>query len=91
MSNMMMVKKMVRGGFTLNEADELMDKLSECSERQVIDDLKQIEFESSLKTEQVLEDCLDTISGLEANEENILTINQCKRSLEFIEIATSES
>ncbi|WP_238916015.1 hypothetical protein [Clostridium sp. YIM B02555] len=46
MSNMMMVKKMVRGGFTLNEAEELMDKLSECSERQVIDDLKQIEFES---------------------------------------------
>lgn len=72
-------------------ADELMDELSERSERQVIDDLKQIEFESLLKTEQALEDYLDTISGLEANEENILTINQCKRSLEFIEIATSGS
>ncbi|MFT8348301.1 hypothetical protein [Clostridium saccharoperbutylacetonicum] len=91
MSNIMMVKKMVRGGLTLNEADGLMDKLSERSERQVIDDLKEIEFESLLKTEQTLEDYLNTISGLEANEENILTINQCERSLEFIKIATSGS
>jgi hypothetical protein len=86
----MMVKKMVRGGLTLTEADELMDKLSERSEREIIEDLKQIEFKSLLTTEQALEDFLDTMRELEDSEENKSTIETCKRSLEFLEIAISE-
>lgn len=90
MNNIMMVKKMIRGGLTLIEADELMDKLSERSEREIIEDLKQIEFESLLTTEQSLEDFLDTMSELEDSEENKSTVEKCKRSLERIEIAVSE-
>lgn len=41
-------------------------------------------------TEEALENFLDTMSGLEVNEENKNTIKQPKKSLEYLEIAISE-
>ena len=90
MSNREEITKMVRGELTYKEADKLYEKLNSRSDRQIIDDLKMLELESLLSTEKALEDYLDTMSELDDNEENKSSIEQSKRSLEFIEIAITE-
>ncbi|NRY59864.1 hypothetical protein [Clostridium beijerinckii] len=90
MSNKEMVTKMVRGELTYREAEELENRLHSRSDREIIDDLKRLNFQSLLNTEQALEDYLDTLSELEDTEENRATIDKCKKSLELLEIAISE-
>jgi len=90
MSNKEEIKLLVRGELTYKEADKLYEKLHSRSDRQIIDDLKQLELKSLLNTEEALEDYLDTMSELEATEENKSSIEQSKKSLELIEIAITE-
>lgn len=90
MSNKEKINKMVRGELTVNEADSLMEHLHNRSEREIVDDLKELEFESLLNTEEALENFLDTMSELEKSEENKRSIEQTKKSLELLEIAISE-
>ncbi|NRT78136.1 hypothetical protein [Clostridium beijerinckii] len=90
MSNKEMVTKMVRGELTYTEAYELENRLHSRSDREIIEDLKQLNFQSLLDTEQALEDYLDTLSELEDSEENRNTIDSCKKSLELLEISISE-
>ncbi len=90
MSNKEMVTKMVRGELTYKEAYELENRLHSRSNREIIEDLKQLNFQSLLTTEESLEDYLDTMSELEDNEENRATIDSCKKSVELLEISISE-
>ncbi|NOW03213.1 hypothetical protein [Clostridium beijerinckii] len=86
MSNKEEIAKLVKGELTYTEAYELENKLHIRSNREIIEDLKQLNFQSLLTTEESLENFLDTMSELE----NKSTIESCKRSLEFLEIAISE-
>jgi len=90
MCNKEEITKMVRGELTEIEAEQLYKKLHGRNDRQIIDDLKKLEFESLLNTEEALENFIDTMSELEANEENKSSIEQSKKSLELLEIAISE-
>lgn len=90
MSNREEIIKMVRGELTYREAYELENRLHNRSDREIVEDMKQLPFQSLLDTEQALEDYLDTLSELEDTEENRATIDKCKKSLELLEIAISE-
>lgn len=90
MSNREEIRKLVKGELTYTEAYELENRLHSRSDLEIIRDLKALPFKSILDTEEALEDYLDTMGELEANEENKATIESCKRSLEFLEIAISE-
>lgn len=92
MSNREEITKMVKGQLTINEAENLMDKLENRSDRQIIDDLKELDFESLINTEECLEDYLDTMSELdeESRKEQQSTIEQAKKSLEYLHIAIKE-
>ncbi|NRT32629.1 hypothetical protein BJV38_004786 [Clostridium beijerinckii] len=90
MSNKEEIAKLVKGELTYTEAYELENKLHIRSNREIIEDLKQLNFQSLLTTEESLENFLDTMSELENTKENKSTIESCKRSLEFLEIAISE-
>jgi len=90
MCNKEAITKMVRGELTCMEAEQLYKKLYSRNDRMIIDDLKELELKSLLNTEEAIENFLDTMSELEDNEENKSSIEQSKRSLEFIEIAITE-
>ena len=90
MSNKEEITRMVKGELTEIEAEQLYKKLYSRTDRMIIDDLKELELKSLLNTEECLENFLDTMSELEANEENKSNIEKTKKSLELIEIAISE-
>lgn len=90
MSNKEEIAKLVKGELTYKEAYELENRLHNRSNREIIEDLKQLNFQSLLTTEESLENFLDTMSELEDTEENRATINKCKKSLELLEISISE-
>lgn len=90
MSNKEEIAKLVKGELTYTEAYELENRLHIRSNREIIEDLKQLNFQSLLTTEESLENFLDTMSELEDTEENRATINKCKKSLELLEISISE-
>lgn len=62
------------------EAYELENRLHSRSDREIIDDLKQIEFKSLLNTEECIE------SGINNGIDNA----EIRKSLELLEIAISE-
>lgn len=82
MSNKEEIKKMVNGELTIDEAEQLYKKLHNRSERQIIDDLKELEFESLLNTQ----DCIE--SGIENNPE--LNTNEVRKSLGYLYQAIKE-
>lgn len=92
MINKEMINKMVKGELTIGEAENLMDKLESRSDRQIIDDLKELDFENLINTEECLYDYLDTMGELdeESRKEQQSTIEQAKKSLGYLHIAIKE-
>ncbi|GKX65817.1 hypothetical protein [Inconstantimicrobium mannanitabidum] len=90
MSNKEMVSKMVKGEMTNSEAEQLYNRLNSRSEREIIDDLKELDFENLINTEECLEDFLDTMSELEDSEENKRSIESTEKALEYLKIAIKE-
>jgi len=82
MCNKEMINKMVRGELTCTEAYELENRLYTRSEKQIIEDLKELPFESLLNTR----DCIE--SGIENNPE--LDKEEVRKSLRYLETAISE-
>lgn len=81
-SNKEKITKMVKGELTITEAEQLYEKLHNRSERQIIDDLKELEFESLLNTR----DCIE--SGIENNPE--LNTDEVRKSLGYLYQAIKE-
>lgn len=82
MSNREEITKLVRGELTENEAENLMDKLESRNNEQIVNDLKNdIDFESLIQVQEVLENYLDVT---EATEENKSSIEQTEKALENV-------
>lgn len=82
MSNREEITKMVRGELTFTEAEQLYKKLHSRTEREIIDDLKQLPFESLLNTRDCIEDSIEISPELD-NEE-------VKKSLGYLYKAINE-
>lgn len=68
MSSKEEITKMVRGELTEIEAEQLYKKLHNRSERQIIDDLKELEFESLLNTRDYIEESIESNPELDTDE-----------------------
>lgn len=80
---MVNTKELIQQAFNGDiEEKELMDKLKSRSERQIIDDLKELEFESLLNTRDCIED------GIEHNPE--LDTDEVRKSLGYLYQAIRE-
>jgi uncharacterized protein YjgD (DUF1641 family) len=92
MNNKEKITKMVQGELTVAEAGELYARLHMRTDRQIIDDLKELEFESLINTEEAIFDFLDTMSELdeESRAEQKDSIEQAEKSLGYLKIAIKE-
>lgn len=70
----------------------LMEQLGKRSDREIIEDLKELPFESLINTEECLNDYLDTMSELdeESRKEQQGTIEQTEKSLGYLHVAIKE-
>jgi uncharacterized protein YdcH (DUF465 family) len=87
MSNREDVKRLVKGELSDEEAFKVYKRLYTRTEREIIDDLKAIDFDSLVDTEECLDDYLDS---LEDNEVNRETIESTEKSLQYLHKAIKE-